>query len=150
MMTILTADLLHLFADGLVVGLDVVVGHLVLGRKLDVESRGNGDVKLKGKIILCFDVLCFLSFVLEGLAEHVDFLFTDISEELFAQDVVHGVHLCLRAIEFLHDAHGYVAGAEAWHVGLLCCFLQRVVEGFFVVGLLEFNGDNATHGGTFL
>ncbi|MDY6367680.1 MAG: hypothetical protein SPL13_04080, partial [Clostridia bacterium] len=83
MMTILTAYLLHLFADGLVIGLDVVVGHLVLGRKLDVESRGNGDVKLEGKIILCFDVLCFLSFVLEGLAEHVDFLFTDISEELF-------------------------------------------------------------------
>ena len=139
--TSLLAQCVELFGDGFLCNLDVVVIYGVCGVQFDVELWCESYVEDKSEVILLLNVLRFLLFAAEGLAEHVDLVFQYIIEEAVLQKFVHFIGFGLRAVHLLDQSDGYLACAETRHLHLAAIFLN----GFFylrrVIFFTHLDGD---------
>ena len=133
---------LYLLLHHFVGHLYIVVRDLVAGGEFAVELGSQSDVEHKGEGVLAVEIqLRSLLLIGEGLAQDIEFFFTNVVVQLLADHFVDGLSQDGFAVHFLHQTGGHFTGSEAGNVGFLTDSANLFLYLFCVVCGLHHEGD---------
>jgi len=117
----------------LLVDLDAVVGHLVLGRKSEVDLGRLADLEYILELGVVIEIESTLLLGGNHVAQIVDVLLLEVLEDGVRRRAVRLLGHYALAVHLFDDSHRHHAGAEARDVGLAAVVAQRFLDGFAVV-----------------
>ena len=117
----------------LLVDLDAVVGHLVLGRKSKVDLGRLADLEHILELGVVIEIESTLLLGGNHVAQIVDVLLLEVLEDGVRRRAVRLLGHYALAVHLFDDSHRHHAGAEARDVGLAAVVAQRFLDGFAVV-----------------
>ena len=117
----------------LLVDLDLVVGHLILVRKIEFDLGSLADLEHEIELLAVFEIEIALLLRRDHVAQVVDLLLLEIFEHGVRRRTVRLLGQHAFAVHLLDKAHGHHAGTEAGDVGLALVLAQLLLDGLAVI-----------------